>query len=65
MQRLQTAFAEGRLTDEEFDTRVRATLTARTQAELARLLADLPSSQARPAPAGPVSHLVLAVLGAC
>src|SRR5262249_15186129 len=63
VQCLQTAFAEGRLTDEEFDTRVRAALTARTQAELMRLLADLPGSQARPAPVGPLSTLVMAVLG--
>ena len=63
MQQLQTAFAEGRLNDEEFDTRARATLSARTQAELTRLLADLPNSQARPVPARPVSNLVLAVLG--
>jgi class 3 adenylate cyclase len=63
MQQLQTAFAEGRLSDEEFDTRVRATLSARTQAELTQLLADLPNSQGRPVPARPVSNLVLAVLG--
>jgi hypothetical protein len=63
MQQLQAAFAEGRLTDEEFDTRARATLSARTQAELARLLADLPEAQARSAPARPRSSLVLAVLG--
>jgi hypothetical protein len=64
MQQLQTAFAEGRLSDEEFDTRVHATLSARTQAEIARLLVDLPDSQTRPVPARPVSNLVLAVLGA-
>jgi class 3 adenylate cyclase len=64
MQQLQIAFAEGRLNDEEFDTRVRATLSAQTQAELTRLLADLPGSPVRPVPARPVSNLVLAVLGA-
>jgi len=63
VQCLQTAFAEGRLTDEEFDTRVRAALTARTQVELMRLLADLPGSPARPAPVGPLSTLIMAVLG--
>ena len=63
VQCLQTAFAEDRLTDEEFDTRVRAALTARTQAELVRLLTDLPGSQARPAPVGPISNLIMAVLG--
>ena len=64
VQRLQAAFAEGRLTDAEFDARVRATLTARTQEEIARLLADLAISPARLAPVGPVSRLVLAVFGA-
>lgn len=42
-QRLQAAFAEHRLTDEEFDQRVRNALTARTTAELDRLTADLPA----------------------
>jgi hypothetical protein len=55
--RLQFAFAEGRLTDEEFDDRMRTALAARTHADLGRLLADLPASSA-PAtrrPAVPVS----------
>ncbi|HYK32602.1 MAG TPA: DUF1707 domain-containing protein [Streptosporangiaceae bacterium] len=43
-QRLQVAFAESRLTDDEFDHRIRAALTARTTAELDRLTADLPSA---------------------
>jgi Domain of unknown function (DUF1707) len=43
-QRLQAAFAEHRLTDEEFDQRVRNALTARTTAELDRLTADLPAA---------------------
>ena len=42
-QRLQVAFAEQRLTDEEFDQRIRAALTARTTAELDQLTADLPA----------------------
>jgi class 3 adenylate cyclase len=63
VRRLQTAFAEGRLTDEEFDARVRATLTARTQTELMRLLADLPGAPARPVPASPMRRLVIAVMG--
>ncbi|HEX9624913.1 MAG TPA: DUF1707 domain-containing protein, partial [Streptosporangiaceae bacterium] len=42
-QRLQVAFAEQRLTDEEFDQRIRAALTARTTADLDRLTADLPA----------------------
>jgi hypothetical protein len=41
--RLQTAFAEHRLTDEEFDQRVRHALVARTTAELDSLTADLPA----------------------
>ena len=43
-QRLQAAFAEHRLTDEEFDQRVRSALTARTTTELDRLTADLPAA---------------------
>lgn len=49
-QRLQEAFAEGRLDDSEFDQRMRTALSARTRPELDRLLADLPA-QPRP-PAG-------------
>jgi Domain of unknown function (DUF1707) len=41
-QRLQAAFAEHRLTDEEFDDRIRQALTARTTGDLDRLTADLP-----------------------
>jgi Domain of unknown function (DUF1707) len=43
-QRLQVAFAEQRLTDDEFDHRIRAALTARTTAELDLLTADLPAT---------------------
>ena len=43
VQRVQDAFAEGRLDDAEFDERTRAALTARTHAELDGLLADLPA----------------------
>lgn len=69
VQWLQTAFAEGRLTDEEFETRARAALTARTQGELAPLLADLPVAPAAPPLPSPparawrVGHLVLAIMG--
>ncbi len=42
--RLQEAFAEGRLDDEEFDQRMRAALTARVGADLAVLTRDLPDS---------------------
>jgi Domain of unknown function (DUF1707) len=44
VQRVQDAFAEGRLDDAEFDERTRAALTARTHAELDALLADLPAA---------------------
>ena len=65
LQRVQQAFAEGRLDDNEFDERMRATLTAKTHAELDVLLKDLPAtapdeatapalaSAAGPASAGP------------
>jgi hypothetical protein len=43
--RVQEAFAEGRLDDGEFDERMRAALTARTGADLDRLVADLPATQ--------------------
>jgi hypothetical protein len=49
LQRVQDAFADGRLDDTEFDQRMRAALTAKTHGELDVLLADLP---AVPAPAG-------------
>jgi hypothetical protein len=42
--RLQEAFAEHRLTDDEFDQRIRRALTARTTAELDGLAADLPAT---------------------
>jgi Domain of unknown function (DUF1707) len=49
---LQASFAEGRLSDEEFDTRTRAALTARTSDDLDRLHADLPRPSAAPAVPG-------------
>ncbi len=54
VQRLQTAFAEGRLTDQEFDDRMHAALAARTHDELDRLLHDLPGAAVRPAAPAPV-----------
>jgi hypothetical protein len=55
VQRLQQAFAEGRLDDEEFDQRTRAALTARLSSDLALLTRDLPArtAAARPVAAGP------------
>jgi Domain of unknown function (DUF1707) len=43
-QRLQAAFAEGRLDDAEFETRMRTALTAVTHSDLGKLTADLPES---------------------
>jgi hypothetical protein len=48
VQRVQDAFAEGRLDDTEFDERTRAALTARTHTDLDALLADLPAATAAP-----------------
>src|SRR5215471_794291 len=50
VQRVQDAFAEGRLDDAEFDERTRAALTARTHADLDALLADLPAAAPAPRP---------------
>jgi Domain of unknown function (DUF1707) len=49
--RLQDAFAEGRLDDDEFDQRMRAALTARVSTELDVLTADLPAASGRSVPA--------------
>ncbi|WP_329255763.1 DUF1707 domain-containing protein [Actinoallomurus sp. NBC_01490] len=46
VQRLQVAFAEGRLADAEFDERMRAALAARTHGDLDALLTDLPATTA-------------------
>jgi DUF1707 SHOCT-like domain len=51
VQRVQQAFAEGRLDDTEFDERMRAALTARTHADLDVLLSDLPAPTSAPVPA--------------
>ena len=63
--KLQDAFAEGRLDDDEFDQRMRAALTARTHAELDVLLTDLAApagaGAARPATADGVQPGRLAV----
>ncbi len=48
VQRLQEAFAEGRLDDEEFDQRTRAALTARLSTDLAVLTEDLPLASTAP-----------------
>ena len=51
VQRVQAAFAEGRLDDTEFDERMRAALTSRTRGDLDVLLTDLPAETAAPGPA--------------
>jgi len=51
VQRVQQAFAEGRLDDTEFDERMRAALTARTRGDLDALLTDLPAAAPGEAPA--------------
>lgn len=50
VQRLQQAFAEGRLDDEEFDQRTRAALTARLTSDLVPLTRDLPAASAAARP---------------
>jgi hypothetical protein len=56
VQRLQVAFAEGRLDDAEFDERMRSALAARTYGDLDALLTDLPGAAgSAPAPPRPVA----------
>ncbi len=50
--RLRTAYVEGRLDQEEFDERSRAALTAKTTGQLERLFVDLPASYVQNTPAG-------------
>ena len=42
---LKAAFVQGRLTKDEFDTRIGRALTSRTFAELAAVIADLPAAR--------------------
>jgi hypothetical protein len=56
VQRLQQAFAEGRLDDEEFDQRTRAALTARLSTDLAVLTRDLPAGAGTAAAVTPGSQ---------
>jgi hypothetical protein len=53
VQRLQQAFAEGRLDDEEFDQRTRTALTARLSSDLVVLTRDLPATSEAARPAAP------------
>lgn len=52
--RLKTAFSEGRLDKDEFDGRLHAALTARTRADLDRLLRDVSVLPPAPHPVRPV-----------
>jgi hypothetical protein len=49
---LKAAFVQGRLTKEEFDTRVGHALASRTHAELAAITADIPVGPMADQPAG-------------
>lgn len=51
---LKTAFVTGRLTKDEFATRMGEGLSARTYGDLAALTADLPAEPVAPAPTAPV-----------
>jgi hypothetical protein len=55
VQRLQEAFAEGRLDDDEFDLRTRVALTARLNSELDVLTQDLPLAADAPRPVSPTA----------
>jgi hypothetical protein len=53
--RLRDHFAEGRLTQEELDERITATLKAKTVGDLRRIMTDLPEPEPAGAQAGPGS----------
>jgi len=61
---LKTAFAHGRLTEDEYDTRVSQASASQTHADLAALIADLPAgpAAARPPTAKDVRTGVLVIL---
>ena len=64
VERLQIAFAEGRIDDQEFDERMRSALVARTRADLDGLLADLPrSATTATVPSQSPGRLLLAMKG--
>ena len=53
---LGTAYSEGRLSRDEYDARLDSALSARTNADLDHVLADLPAAQAAvPSPAAPAA----------
>ena len=54
---LKDAFVQDRLTRDELDVRAGRALTARTRAELAALIADIPAGQAVAGPTRPQPRL--------
>ena len=56
LERLSAATGDGRLTLEEFSQRMDRATAAKTRAELDRLVADLPTTPARPAAQSPGSR---------
>jgi hypothetical protein len=62
---LKTAFVQGRLAQEELDTRVGQALAARTHAELAVITDDIPAGLAAPAATGPARPVLGVRSGVC
>jgi Domain of unknown function (DUF1707)/Domain of unknown function (DUF4190) len=58
---LNTAYSEGRLSKDEFDTRLENALSARTYADLDRLVTDLPAAPAAMVPAAAATTVVAPV----
>ena len=61
---LKAAFVQGRLTEDEYDTRVEQASASRTHADLAALIADIPagSATARPPTAKDLRIAVLVII---
>ncbi|MBT2674106.1 DUF1707 domain-containing protein [Streptomyces sp. ISL-14] len=55
LERLKTAYAEGRLDEAEFEDRAERAMRARSQDELSALLDDLPTGAAEDSAGGPPS----------
>ncbi|MBT2391865.1 DUF1707 domain-containing protein [Streptomyces sp. ISL-1] len=55
LERLKTAYAEGRLDEPEFEDRAGRAMRARSQDELSPLLDNLPADAAEPSGVGPAS----------
>ena len=62
---LTTAYTEGRLSKDEYDTRLETALSARTYADLDRIVTDLPGARVGPVPLrgpAPTNGLAIASL---